>query len=284
MKSLPFLLLLLFCFISCAHMGRSPASVKPKKHVVYDIDWSITSEVKPEFVGKRIIEVEGKRYFVHEGLEDFVEDLLQKGIHVSFYSGGGRSRNHILLEKIKLSDGRSLKDIAYKILSKEDLIAIDGVSADARFSQRFKKDLTKVSSDLSNLVMLDDTPHFVLNQKQEEHVLVLGKSFLHFEKFSDAKLASGDYVPRTYGEWSLNKEKLKVLHGAFNQAYLDSLEKGISWSEAVKNQEKLLDFSTGEWNDHSRLMFKNIRPLMPASMEGNSCFGLANSLIQNVQF
>lgn len=276
-------ILLIFLFflslLSCSQMVRTPASLKEKKHVVFDIDWTITSEVKPEFKGKRIIEVEGKKYFVHDGIEEFAEELLKKKeMNISFFSGGSRSRNHSLLRQIKLSDGRTLEDVAYRILNNEDLTSVEGALPTDRFSVRYKKDLRKVSSDLSNLVMLDDTEHFVLNQKQEEHVLVIGKTFQHFENFSDAKLATGDYIPHSVGEWSLAQKKLLVLNGAFNEAYRDTEQSGISWSEAVKNQEKLLDFSSGEWSDHSRIMYR--KSLMLKPIESSSCSQIFTSFIQ----
>ncbi|MDD4974068.1 MAG: hypothetical protein PHY93_06935 [Bacteriovorax sp.] len=259
-------------------MVRAPASLKVRKHVVFDIDWTITSEVKPDFEGQRIIIVEGKKYFVHEGVEKLVEELLQKKeINISFFSGGSFARNHSLLSQIKLGDGRTLEDIAYKILNKEDLTKVEGALDSDKFFLRYKKDLSKITDDLNNLIMIDDTDHFVLNSKQEEHVLFLGKTFQHFEKFSDAKIASGDYVPRSVGEWSFAQKKLLILSGAFNEAYLDAELSGISWSEAIKNQEKLLDFSSGEWNDYSRSMYG--KSIKHEPLEYNSCLELFTSFM-----
>jgi hypothetical protein len=257
-----------------------PATLKEKKHVVFDIDWTITSQVTPNFKDNRIIEVEGKKYFVHDGIEQFVEELLQKKeMNISFFSGGSKSRNHSLLRQIKLSDGRSLEDIAYKILNSEDLTRVEGAIPSDKFSLRYKKDLNKITTDLSNLVMIEDTLHFVLNQKQEEHVLFLGKTFLHFENFSDAKLGTGEYIPRSVGEWSLARKKLLILNSAFNAAYTETEQSGLSWSEAVKNQEVQLDFSSGEWNDYSRTMYKNSLRFKP--IESTSCSQLFYSFIQN---
>jgi hypothetical protein len=176
-----------------------------------------------------------------------------------------------------LTDGRSLEEIAYKILNNEDLTKIEGSLDTDKFSLRYKKDLSKISGDLRNLIMIDDTDHFVLNPKQEEHVLFLGKTFKHFEKFSDAKIASGEYVPRSVGEWSFAQKKLSILSGAFNEAYLETELGGVSWSEAIKNQEKLLDFSSGEWNDYTRSMYR--KSLTHKPLESSSCFELFNSFV-----
>lgn len=247
---------LIFSLISCTQWGRMPASLESEKHVVFDIDWTITSEVDQKFSGKRIIEVEGKKYFIHDGLEDFIENLLsKKDIKISFFSGGSRSRNHSLLEKIVLSDGRSLKDIAFKILSKEELTIIEGSKNNEKFSRRYKKDLKKISSDLNNLIMIDDTINFVLDKKQSEHVLFTGNTFQHFETFAQAKTAVGNYVPRTLGEWSFARNKLIILNGAIEEAYKEASDNGLPFKEAVLIQSELLNLHTGEWNDYSRKMF-----------------------------
>lgn len=270
------LFFLLLTTFSCAQWVREPASISTEKHVVFDIDWTITSEVKPEFQGARFIEVEGKKYFVHEGLEEMIEDLVnQKKIKISFFSGGSFSRNHKLLKQIRLKDGRSLEDIAYKILNQEDLTIVEGALSTDKFSKRFKKDLTKISSDLDNLVMYDDTEHFVLNEKQEEHVLWIGKTFEHFENFKDAKLASGDYVPRTMGEWSFARKKLSIIHGATISALNASTDTGLNFSEAMRNEAVQLNLASGEWNDYSLKMLKISNRLTSSSSFGTSaCFEL----------
>lgn len=258
MNRLILLLLFTFSLISCTQWSRAPSSrwiESSTKHVVFDIDWTITSEVDPKFIGKRIIEVEGKKYFVHFGLEEFIENLLSKeDIKISFFSGGTRSRNLGLLSQIKLSNGKSLADIAYKVLGKEDLTVIAGVKPEERFSKRFKKDLRLISQDLDQLIMIDDTQGFVFREADNEHVIYTGKTFQHFEKFSDSISESGEYIPKTVSEWSFAQKKLMILNGAIDQAYVESKNQGITFSEAIKNQEKLLDLNRGDWNDHSRAM------------------------------
>lgn len=248
---------LLFILASCAQWARVPSSVVKERHVVFDIDWTIASEVKPESRGRRIVEVEGKKYFIHDGIEEFVEELLrQENVKISFFSGGGFSRNHSLLASVKLSNGRTLEDIAFKILNRDDLTPVLNVAPTEKFSRRYKKDLTKVSKDLSDLIMLDDTEHFVLDQKQEEHVLYIGKTFEHFEAFKEAVTATGEYVPRTKSEWSFARKKLFILNGAVHQAFKESEETGISFSDAMKIQAKELNLGSSEWNEYSNKMYK----------------------------
>lgn len=252
-----YLLAILFIlFSSCGTFpSRHPSSVS--KHVVFDIDWTISAEVKPEQSGRRIVEIEGKKYFIHDGVEEFVENLLRhESVKISFFSGGGVDRNHALLASVKLSDGRSLKDIAYKILNREDLTPVLNVPQSEKFYKRYKKDLSKISPDLEQLIMIDDTQHFVLNSKQEEHVVYLGKTFEHFETFKEAAAAAGEYVPRTESEWSFARKKMFILNGAFHEAIKETEESGISFSEAMKIQIKNLDLARSDWNEYSNQMYK----------------------------
>lgn len=273
---------MLFSLMSCTHWGRMPAGLEADtKHIVFDIDWTISSELGPSYkgVGHRVIEVEGKKYFVHDGLEELIEELLQKkDFKISFFSGGSYLRNHALLKQIKLSDGKTLEEIAYKILNKEDLTLVPGMGNTEKFSKRYKKDLTKISKDLSNLVMIDDTEHFVLDAAQENHVLWTGKTFEHFDHFADAKEATGEYIPRTISEWSFARKKLPILKGAINQAYRESQEIGISFFEAVKMQEQLLNLASSEWNDYSEKMLKN--SLDQKVLNPSSCFKLLTPFIR----
>ena len=269
-----------FLFVSCALQERMPAQEKLKvkdRHVVFDIDWTIVSEIKNQAVEvtqkKRVVEVGGHRYFINEGLEEFVEELLaHPEIRVSFYSGGKASRNNELLSLIKLRDGRSLKDVAYKILSNEDLVSVPLAPATLPFSERHKKDLTKVTSDLSELVMFDDTATFVLETKapQSNHVFFIGVAFEYFENYDEVKGMSGPYVPKSYEEWLLNQKKLIVLHGAFKEAYLEAQTKEISFSEAMKKRENLLNLKDHQWNEYSKKYFQDITKSAPATPKASS--------------
>jgi hypothetical protein len=257
-----------------------PASLTDgERHVVFDIDWTISSEVDKFQIGQRIIEVEGKKYFIHDGLEELIENLLQKeNTRISFFSGGSRLRNRAWLKQIKLKDGRTLEDIAYKILGFEDLTSVSGALPTDKFSKRYKKDLSKISEDLSQLIMIEDTEHFVLNADQENNVLWLGKTFNHFENFEDAKMASGEYVPRTVGEWSLARKKLMVLNGAFEQGLKDANSNGLTFREAMKNQEQQLNFVSSEWNEYSLKMLTIKRAARPKAL-GN-CRHLISSFLK----
>lgn len=284
------LFILIIFITSCAQVAyRNPSAKNPDKHIVFDIDWTIVAEIKKptpsQLKNKRIIEVFGVHYYVNDGLEEFIEDLtLRKDVKISFFSGGNKLRNTELLSKIKLKDGRSLKDVAFKVLNNEDLVIVDNASQGARFSERFKKDLTKVSLDLDQLIMLDDTANFVLenSDNQNEHVFHIGSTFEYFENFSDTNGLRGEYVPQSYEQWMLDKKKLNILNIAFNEAYAEANETGISFSEAMKKRESLLDLKNHEWNTYSTSYYKKSQKnlALRSTVNVHDCYGLAKSLME----
>ena len=268
--------LFIFFLLSCTSLvTRDPAEISGERHVVFDIDWTIVSEIKtisPDILkNKRVIEVQGKHYFINEGLEEFIGDILSRPkMKISFYSGGLATRNKELLLKIKLKNGQSLHEIAYKILSNEDLVPVVDIPKTARFADRFKKDLSKVSKNMEDLIMFDDTENFFLEngKSQRSHVFFIGKAFEFFENFSDTAGISGEYVPRTYDEWLLNKKKLSILHAVFNEAYEESTDSGITFSEAMKNREELLNLKDHQWNSYSNNFYnKNQRIKKPKVLQ-----------------
>jgi hypothetical protein len=275
---------LFFILLSaCADWSRTPSSVGKTRHIVFDIDYTIVSEIKADASSnkklKRIIEIEGKKYFVHDGVEELIQNLLNReNVKISFFSGGSTSRNHALLSAIKLNDGRTLENVAFKILNKDDLTVVKGIQTDAKFSEKYKKDLTKISHVLDELIMFDDTEHFVLNRKQEDHVVYLGKTFEHFETFKEASLAAGEYVPRTESEWSFARKKLFIVGGAVDSAFKESESSGVSLSEAMKMEAKELNLGSSEWNDYSNKMYKISLGLFKESKltvtNGGSCIRL----------
>lgn len=260
------LFLFIFILVSCAQLGlRGPAGKTPERHIVFDIDWTIVSEIKnptPVILkNPRVIDVHGSYYFVNEGLEEFMADILSHPeIRISFYSGGKAVRNQELLSKIKLKNGKSLLEISYKVLGSDELVLVEALPG-ARFAERFKKDLTKISKDLDQLIMLDDTMNFVVDSSdnQNEHVFFIGKAFEYFENFKDAEGMSGEYIPHTYDEWFLNRKKLNVLNAVFKEAYAESVESGISFSEAMKKREVMLNLNDNEWNSYVSSYYKKFQ-------------------------
>ena len=268
------LITLIFIVTSCSHLESFFGA--GSKHLVFDIDWTIVSEVKgfdPEVASSgKLITVEGHNYIANPGLAQLIEEILSKGdVKISFFSGGKRSRNTEILSKIKLRDGRSLRDIAYKILSNEELIKMKGVPEDAPFSKRYKKDLTLISKNLDQLIMLDDTSDFVIEENQKRHVFFIGSSFEYFSDFKKSVGLSGKYIPKNQEEWLLDHSKLIILKGAFSDAYDESVKAKISFSKAMKKRETLLDLDSHKWNIYSKAYYKKffeLKSLGPSKLQG----------------
>lgn len=228
----------------------------PDRHVVLDIDWTITAEVDPKSNGNRVFEVEGKKYYLNDGVENLLSELLEmKGMHISFYSGGLRSRNLALLEKIRLKNGKNAREMAYKILSRDDLIKVDGSSHDAEFATRFKKDLRKVSEDLSQIILIDDHKDFILNSSQTNNMFWKGKVFSHFDNFGMTKVSNNvEYTPKNLEEWSFDRKKMMIITGALIEAD-KNFKKSHNWIGEIKKQSIKLNFQDLKWNDYSKKMY-----------------------------
>jgi hypothetical protein len=204
-----FLLTLFFLFIS-------PGFSAEPIDIVFDIDWTIVSTIdtaKPfQVVDDKCFEVEGVIYRKADYLEKMMEDLLnRKDVRISFYSGGERSRNLKLLEEIRLSDGRTLKEIAYKILSKEELVR-QPFNSETKFWVRYKKDLTKINPVLSNVILIDDIKEFTPEIQHPNMLWIQNKEY-HFESFEKAKEAlqhfpDDQFIPKTKEQWFKNHYRL----------------------------------------------------------------------------
>ncbi|OFZ53338.1 MAG: hypothetical protein A2428_05740 [Bdellovibrionales bacterium RIFOXYC1_FULL_54_43] len=125
-------------------------------HVVIDIDRTILDTVEQgtpaEFLSSaRLIPKTGKifgyRYIVLDGAPEMIAAVSTlPDVKVSLFSRGNRARNLAVLEQLKLPDGRSAKDAAYRIFSLED-------------APLPKKDLYKVigkSGDINRIILIDD--------------------------------------------------------------------------------------------------------------------------------
>ncbi len=104
-------------------------------------------------------------YRVFDGVTDLMEKLRREQsagrIRVSFFSGGTEARNEALLRSIKLKDGSSLWDLAPGRVLGRSSMTPTGLGPSARIRDRFKKDLTKINPDLSDVILSDDIQEFV---------------------------------------------------------------------------------------------------------------------------
>lgn len=258
---------------------RSVAESRDHKtrHVVFDLDWTLFSEFDPKVIKpdpRRVFVVEGKSYYLTPYAEELIRFLNEAKIKVSFFSGGGESRNLGLLEKTKLKDGRSFQSIAHKILSKSDLTAM---SADETlsFSDRFKKDLTRVTDNLEMIILVEDNKNFALDSLQSRNIFWLGPTYQVLTKMEDVELVEPHYLPPTKEAWDLANHKLLIIKEAIREAmYLEESE-GISFKEAMYIMQKRLNFDDQKYSPYARNLKNKGLKFLPLEKsqkaQGNGC-------------
>ncbi len=158
--------------------------------IVFDIDLTIVAIVQdgpggdqladPTNPGRNVVTVGDERYRIYDGLRELMEKLEKEQkagkIRISFFSGGEEVRNEELLKKIKLSNGRSLWDLAPGRVLGRSSMTPTGREPPARIRERFKKDLTKINPDLSDVILIDDIKEFV-PESQRGNMLWIGEDF-----------------------------------------------------------------------------------------------------------
>lgn len=212
--------------VSCTNLNRRTIASSEKFHIVFDIDWTLVSPVENLPSAENVIEVHGEKYRLHDHVREMLLKLNQRDdITISFFSGGDEVRNKELLKKIMLTRDTSAYDIAYKVLNKEDLTTIHGVSDTARFSERYKKDLKKIHHDISKVIMVEDNPFFAIDESQRKQFLYLGETYKFYESYKEATVARSKllhtadsrYVPDSFEKWMINKNRIMLLSDTLNQ-------------------------------------------------------------------
>lgn len=170
LRTIPLLLFTMAWLLpSCGHLTtskgmRTPSSEKKTLHLVLDIDWTLVTPLKPgghlPFINSEMLfEVEGHFYLLKDGMRELIELAVDKGYLVSFFSGGKKARNVALLKKIKIGSGESLFSLSKKVLSFQDLTEVS-TDINLRFSERYKKDMSKIHKKLDEVILVEDIPHF----------------------------------------------------------------------------------------------------------------------------
>src|SRR3989339_69897 len=126
--------------------------------IVFDLDWTLVCELEDgSHAHGNILDISRKKYRIANWAEEMLVLLASRpNVRLSFYSGGDQIRNLEILKEIILPEKNiSVFDLAYKILSKDDM---DEVSQEKtlRFSQRYKKNAAKINSNLNNVIIIDD--------------------------------------------------------------------------------------------------------------------------------
>ncbi|MCO4793012.1 MAG: hypothetical protein KC493_04830 [Bacteriovoracaceae bacterium] len=262
MKNILFIFIICFSF-SCGIISdfkRIPAAEDEFIHVVLDIDWTIVAQIHEGSEGiskSNLVRVGDETYRIKDWAREFVSALSKNPkIKISFFSGGGEPRNLELLSKIKLMNGsgKSFLDVSHKVLSYKDLTEIpEALRTGDRFSDRFKKDLSKLGFSEGKTLMVDDNYRFAVNEVQQRHYLWLGPTFNHYEKFSDIpSLPIGGpeakFVPNSYAQWFLGRNKLAAVWDIMEQSIDKHLKSGIPVDKTMQDLSKELDLASGDLN------------------------------------
>jgi hypothetical protein len=293
--------LFLFVLVSCSghlkHSSRELASEEDFIHVVFDLDWTLISQIEDpkriELNPDKYIKVGDEFYRVADWAEEVITDLVKNPrVKLSFFSGGGVERNHEVLKILKLVDGsgRSFFDVADKILSRPDLTnLIDQVGEDVRFSERYKKDVRKFTPDMEKVILVDDNNFFALDESYKRNFLWLGPTFNHYENKEELlgarQLAPTDiYIPSKPGQWKLNRNKLLVVWGVIREA-LEGNSSDNGFVSRIARKVVSLDLAGGENNTNIDAFLKTqtrrmnlLKKLQSGEIKDNSCAGMALSL------
>ncbi|UOF01270.1 hypothetical protein [Bdellovibrio reynosensis] len=197
--------------------------------IVFDIDWTTFYTAHPDKPNQgddKVIIVEGKAYRPTDHLGEVLEKISSRpDVRISFFSGGERSRNETLLKAFKLPSGRSAYDIAYKVLSKENLTTVSE-DASLGFSERYKKSMAGIlpGATAERTILVDDQVNFSV--KPWKAVASLG--VFNFQKEFDASKANEAYFPKSKEEWRAERDKALMWQAL--------LEEALSSSNAHKKQ------------------------------------------------
>jgi hypothetical protein len=278
MKKWSFLFFTLLFFVGCSSINTGPSrfiSSEKTIDVVFDIDWTIVSDYEPEFSkapASKIFEADTGSYVLRDGVTELIEYLLSENIRVSFFSGGVEKRNNELLSKILLSDGRSLLDIAYKVKSKPDLTTVPDIPETAKFSEKFKKDLTKINPDLQSIILLDDNYRFYASPEQKPNLIFFGPTYKYFDEYGDCKQYTGQYKPQSFEQWNVDRKKMYIIKNHIERSLKEMREKRISFLKAIKSIEEKMDYPSGVTNFYTSEVIKKVTSPKKAEIsDSNQC-------------
>tara|TARA_Y100001936_G_C16090169_1_gene685406 strand:- start:2011 stop:2826 length:816 start_codon:yes stop_codon:yes gene_type:complete len=200
--------------------------------IVFDIDWTLVYPVDETMKNEaRVYLVQGEYYRVSDGAVEVIASLFKDPrFRVSFFSGGDKLRNEELLKQIilPLKDKTAL-DVAYKVLSREDLSVVS-TDENLGFSERFKKDLTIVNKDLNQVVLVDDLKNFTPSG-QEDNLLWVGKTYTYQDKFK--KLPLSKYIPDSELSWLNERYKFFWVYSSIEEAASLSIKTGSSFKNVL---------------------------------------------------
>ncbi len=226
-------------------------------HVVFDIDWTIVSNFEAgvsRVPQNKLIQVQEETYVVRDYLPELIEYLIQKKVKVSFFSGGKEERNLELLSKIFLPNGKSLLEVSHEVKSFNDLTSVAVANPNARFGEKYKKDLRKISQNLSSIVIFDDFENFFNGIEQERNMFYIGPTFKYFESYDESRKFIGEYIPRNFEEWVFDREKLKIIKFQLEEAFHLMGKEKIDFVSSMNKVRDSINLKSGRYNAKTKFL------------------------------
>lgn len=207
--------------------------LNPKKGIV-----SITFEnAHLDSLGKQTTKLITEEYRIYDGVSELLTELkrhqLEGRVRVSFFSAGSAERNQALLKKLVLSDGTTASQLAGPRIYDRTHLFETKASEDARYRERFKKDLTVVNKNLEDVIIIDDIKTYV-PAHQEKHLLWIGEDFPYPEKL-------GNRPPFKPSELILQRERNKYkwitnhIMNALDKRFKEGIPMYMTLAETTKN-------------------------------------------------
>lgn len=212
MQNLRSLLFYFFVIFSSTAGAQGPVF-----DLVFDLDWTLFYPTKNR-IDTETISLSEDHYRLADGVPEVLIHLHRQGHRISIFSGGIAGRNQALvdmiLEKIRQ---KGISDFSfYKILSRHDLTPRPGVSPQAKFADKWIKDLRKVNPDLRRVVHIDDSSKFTLSG-QERNLYLLEKTY-NFQSHFVLNPVPDEFDPPTQDEWRKERRKIQIFADHFQQA------------------------------------------------------------------
>ncbi|OFZ26961.1 MAG: hypothetical protein A2381_20260 [Bdellovibrionales bacterium RIFOXYB1_FULL_37_110] len=239
--------------------------------IVFDLDWTLVCELEDgSHAHGNILDISRKKYRIANWAEEMLVLLASRpNVRLSFYSGGDQIRNLEILKEIILPEKNiSVFDLAYKILSKDDM---DEVSQEKtlRFSQRYKKNAAKINSNLNNVIIIDDVSDFTL-ASQKQNLLWLGPTFNHYDSYELVKKArkldpTNKYIPKNQAQWKLNQDRLLVIYGILDEALEKTQKNGTPFVQNVQTIAKKYKLDHTAYNSEITKVIKKYKLMLKSS-------------------
>lgn len=205
------------CFMlwACPSFGQEqPIAADTSINVVFDLDWTLlntTTEEMAKANPKDTFKFQGLWYRISEGAVESLVKLHEADVSLSIFSGGTADRNHFVAELLQEMVNKKLrvKDFSFqKVLNLEDFW-VASQDPNLRFSERYKKELSRFF-DVNRTLIIDDMTTFTV-AGQERNLVWLGQTYNDRPEFDLKNLEQKNekkFSAPNFEEWERDKNKI----------------------------------------------------------------------------